>query len=68
MDAQAQTMALDPVLRSQKAAAGQAINGGLGLPLARKLVELHGGQFELESQPGAGTTVALRLPRTAPSA
>ena len=68
MDAQAQTMALDPVLRSQKAAAGQGMNGGLGLPLARKLVELHGGQFELESQPGAGTTVALRLPRTAPSA
>ncbi|MEQ1551900.1 PAS-domain containing protein [Sphingorhabdus sp.] len=68
MDAQSQTMALDPVLRSQKAAAGQGMNGGLGLPLARKLVELHGGQFELESQPGAGTTVALRLPRTAPSA
>lgn len=68
MDAQAQTMALDPVLRSQKAVAGQGMNGGLGLPLARKLVELHGGQFELESQPGAGTTVALRLPRTAPSA
>lgn len=68
MDAQAQTMALDPVLRSQKAAAGQGMNGGLGLPLARKLIELHGGQFELESQPGAGTTVALRLPRTAPSA
>lgn len=67
MDVQAQTMSLDPVLRSQKAA-GQGGNGGLGLPLARKLVELHGGQFELESQPGAGTTVALRLPRTAPTA
>ena len=66
MDAQAQAMALDPVLRSQKAAVGQEINGGLGLPLARKLIELHGGQFELESQPGAGTTVALRLPRTVP--
>lgn len=41
---------------------------GLGLPLARKLVELHGGQFEIESRPGEGTTVAVRLPRTAPSA
>ena len=61
MGVQAQTMALDPVLRGQKVAG----NGGLGLPLARKLVELHGGQFELESQPGAGTTVALRLPRAA---
>lgn len=64
MDVQAQATALDPVLRSQKAV-GQGTNGGLGLPLARKLVELHGGQFELESQPGAGTTIALRLPRTA---
>lgn len=67
MDAQTQTMALDPVMRSQNKG-GQGSNGGLGLPLARKLVELHGGQFELESQPGAGTTVALRLPRVAPSA
>lgn len=68
MDTQTQTMALDPVLRGQKTASGQGMNGGLGLPLARKLIELHGGQFELESQPGAGTTVALRLPRAAPSA
>lgn len=64
MDAQTQTMALDPMLRAEKAGQG----GGLGLPLARKLVELHGGQFELESQPGAGTTIALRVPRTAPAA
>lgn len=67
MDAQTQTMALDPMLRSQKAAE-QGTGGGLGLPLARKLVELHGGQFELESQPGAGTTIALRVPRVAPAA
>lgn len=67
MDAQTQAAALDPLLRSQMASEN-GMSGGLGLPLARKLVELHGGQFELESQPGAGTTVALRLPRTAPTA
>lgn len=67
MDAQTQAAALDPLLRSQMASEN-GVSGGLGLPLARKLVELHCGQFELESQPGAGTTVALRLPRTAPTA
>jgi PAS domain S-box-containing protein len=35
---------------------------GLGLPLTRGLVELHGGSFKLESTPGAGTTVTLRFP------
>ena len=35
---------------------------GLGLPLTKALVELHGGTFELRSEPGAGTTVTARLP------
>ncbi len=35
---------------------------GLGLPIARALIELHGGELILTSDPGAGTTVALRLP------
>jgi signal transduction histidine kinase len=36
---------------------------GLGLPIARALIELHGGELVLSSTPGAGTTVALRVPR-----
>ncbi|MGA7262392.1 MAG: HAMP domain-containing sensor histidine kinase [Stellaceae bacterium] len=35
---------------------------GLGLPIARALIELHGGELVLSSQPGAGTTARLRLP------
>ena len=35
---------------------------GLGLPLSKALIEMHGGTLEIESAPGAGTTVTLRLP------
>jgi signal transduction histidine kinase len=35
---------------------------GLGLPLARQLIEGHGGRLDLQSEPGAGTTVTIWLP------
>lgn len=35
---------------------------GLGLPIARHLVEAHGGSITAESQPGQGTTIRIRLP------
>jgi GAF domain-containing protein len=34
---------------------------GLGLPLARQFVELHGGRLWLESQPGQGSTFSFTL-------
>ena len=35
---------------------------GLGLPLARRLAELHGGSLAIDSQAGCGTRIAVRLP------
>ena len=35
---------------------------GLGLPLASRLAELHGGSFQVDSRKGHGTTVTLTLP------
>ncbi len=35
---------------------------GLGLPIARRIVEAHGGRIEVRSGDGEGTTVALRVP------
>ena len=35
---------------------------GLGLPLVKSLIELHGGEFDIASEPGIGTTVTLTFP------
>ena len=35
---------------------------GLGLPLTKSLVELHGGSFDLQSKVGVGTTITVRFP------
>src|ERR1700730_10040106 len=36
---------------------------GLGLPIAKALIELHGGELVLDSENNVGTTAELRLPR-----
>ncbi|HZS38818.1 MAG TPA: ATP-binding protein, partial [Polyangia bacterium] len=36
--------------------------GGLGLPIARRIVEAHGGAIRVESTAGRGTTFTVWLP------
>ena len=42
--------------------AGDAPGTGLGIAIARELVELHGGRLEAESVVGKGSTFRIRLP------
>ncbi len=38
---------------------------GLGLPIAKGLIDIHNGSFSIESHPGEGTRVRIGLPRSA---
>lgn len=44
-----------------KRPAGGPIGTGLGLPIAREIVEAHGGEISVSSVPGEGTTFRFRL-------
>lgn len=42
---------------------GRAGGTGLGLPIARRIIEEHGGGISVASQPGAGSEFTIRLPK-----
>ena len=61
MDSRSVALALDGMKAS---ADGKSVerSQGLGLPLARQLVEAHGGALRLVSEPGKGTSALVELP------
>lgn len=67
MSAEEIPIALTPFAQIDTRLARRYAGTGLGLPLTKALVDLHGGQLIIESEPGKGTTVtvALRLCTTA---
>jgi PAS domain S-box-containing protein len=62
MSAEECARALEPFGQAQRPHTRDHDGIGLGLPLARRLVELHGGRLLVDSTPGRGTRVTLRLP------
>jgi two-component system cell cycle sensor histidine kinase PleC len=58
-------MAVKPFAQVQDHLSRNQEGTGLGLPLAMGIARLHGGSLYLDSQPGAGTTAVVTLPRNA---
>jgi signal transduction histidine kinase len=50
--------AFDPFFTTK----GRGKGTGLGLAICQRIVEEHKGEINIESQPGRGTTVSVRLP------
>ncbi len=54
--------AFQPFYRGERPDGSQLSGVGLGLAIAKHLVELHGGQLGVESEKGRGATFSVRLP------
>ncbi len=52
----------DRFYRTRSARGGEEKGSGLGLSIARRIVEQHDGSIKIESEPGKGTTVSIELP------
>ena len=56
------TKVLEPFVQVESAYSRRYAGTGLGLPLVRKIVELHDGKVDLRSKLGLGTAVTARFP------
>ena len=63
MDASGLELAMRPFGQVDSKLARKYSGTGLGLPLSKAFVALHGGTLEVESRPGEGTVVTVTLPR-----
>jgi signal transduction histidine kinase len=54
--------ALEPFGQIESSTSRKHEGTGLGLPLAKRLVELHGGKLTIKSEVDVGTTVTIALP------
>jgi len=52
----------DKFYRARDPQSDQVGGAGLGLPLVKHIVEAHGGTIAIDSIPGRGTTVTMKLP------
>jgi len=52
----------DRFYRVDKARSRESGGTGLGLPIAREIVVMHGGDIQITSTPDIGTTVTIKLP------
>ncbi|HYM02580.1 MAG TPA: ATP-binding protein, partial [Stellaceae bacterium] len=55
-------MALEPFRQVEGSLSRRYEGTGLGLPLTKQLIELHGGALTIESELGRGTTVRITIP------
>lgn len=58
MDESTRSRIFDPFFTTKEINSGT----GLGMSIAHKIIESHGGEIEVQSEPGTGTTISLLLP------
>lgn len=55
---------MEPFIQTESGISSEEKGTGLGLPLAKSLIELHSGKLEITSEPNVGTTVTVHFPET----
>jgi signal transduction histidine kinase len=54
--------AVQPFVQLNASPTQKSEGTGLGLPIAKRLIELHGGRLDIQSQYGSGTVATIRIP------